>query len=118
MSMRSGASVSQLLAESSVPVAARMTRELSMRVCWVIIFSSMKAGRASGAGPADCGLKDFCQRPAHRRGEVGIVVRRPVLGAHRPRPLMHVAAAGKLHLQRMNARSRLAEIAGDEAALE
>ena len=60
ISMRSGASVSQLLAESSVPRAARMTRVLSMRVMGV---SSQVRGEGE-AGVRGSGVSVG----AHRRG--------------------------------------------------
>ncbi len=53
ISMRSGASVSQLLAESSVPARARMTRLLSMRVMRSsssIGYRRRSSGRRRGCG--------------------------------------------------------------------
>ena len=53
MSMRSGASVSQLLAVSSVPRGARMTRALSMRVMVLDVSHAPFAGRLAVSGAAD-----------------------------------------------------------------
>src|SRR5258708_6689938 len=96
--MRIGASVSQLLAESSGPRGARTMRALSIRLLAVMGGLVSK----SGASPSKGSLQDRRQRLPRRSGKFRIVGRRPIV-----RPdfggFAHIAAAGQLHLQRMDA---------------
>src|SRR5215211_112913 len=100
--MRNGASVSQLLALSSVPRGARITLVLSSRLA---ITSSSSTGEGKAC------VEHRAQSALDRLREFGIPARR--IGF-----LGKVAAQGKLHLQRVNPVGRPAIGTRDPTAFE
>src|SRR5271165_2446604 len=152
MSMRSGASVSQLFALSAVPRGARITPILSRRRETVMgrvflpvsfptaaqqptgnaltlaiamdsrsdLWSAGNDKQRAAKSRANV-LQNCLQHPAQRRAgarRAAVVDRlRPVLGRGQVR-LQHVAAAGELELDGLDAIGRLAVMADDPAALE
>src|SRR5690606_36314952 len=108
--MRSGASVSQLFAERSVPRAARTMRSLSMRV----MRGRLRVGSSD---EFEAGLKDVAQRCLHGFRESLVVGAWPVAFADFG-GLLHIGAAGELHLDGVDTFLRPPVIAGDPAAPE
>src|SRR5690242_2286571 len=104
MSMRSGASVSQLLAVRRLPVAAWILRLLSKRFM------------TGFPGEVDASHKDVFQKgPQIVCVRLPDQCRRPIVLAH-ALGLLHIAAAGDLHLNRMNAMGGIAIMARGPAA--
>src|SRR5262245_47175493 len=99
MSMRSGASVSQLRAEIRVPVGAGMVRSLSIRM-----------------GEVDTPAEHVAQCDPQLGGEYVVERSRPVGAGECARWLLQVAAHGQLHLHGVDAGGGVAVVPRDPAA--
>src|SRR3712207_9274162 len=108
--MRRGASVSQLLADSSVPWEARITRALSMRV--------MDGSSSFRMGEGETSLQDEREGSAHRCGVILIIGGWAPAFRDGPKRLLHVTAAGQPPLQGVDARLRAPQGTRAVGALE
>src|SRR5580700_7833393 len=97
MSIRSGASVSQLFAVRCVPLAARIVLVLSVRVM---------NSPLSGFNEGETGFQDLFEDLARPSGMRRLVGRGPIVLVWSFKRLLHIAAAGELHLNRMHTLTR------------